>query len=273
MFTVGEFARLAQVSKRLLRYYDEIDLFKPMEVDSKSGFRLYSAEQMNQLNRILALKELGLSLDQIRRTLTAHVTTDEIQGMLLLKKAEIEQQMQAELRKVRQIESRLQMIRDDESGKPLNVVMKKVAKQPVLSTRRILPTFEDALELYRVIDAQNRFGLGYCICYTDTKVDYDLDMEFGCLLGNEIEKSLTLHNGIELQYQELPAADRMATTVVTGALETLHMGYMQIAKWAEINQYRPDGIPREITLQSPQQADGSDMITEIQLPVIPVKSS
>ena len=75
MFTVGEFARLAQVSRRLLRYYDEIGLLKPMQTDRFTDYRYYSAEQLPQLNRILALKDLGLSLDQIQRMLSDKVST------------------------------------------------------------------------------------------------------------------------------------------------------------------------------------------------------
>ena len=58
MFTVGEFSQLAQVSKRLLRYYDEIGLLKPSHTDRSTGYRYYSAAQMTDLNRILALKEI-----------------------------------------------------------------------------------------------------------------------------------------------------------------------------------------------------------------------
>ena len=82
MFTVGEFARLAQVSRRLLRYYDEIGLLKPSHTDRFTGYRYYCAEQLPQLNRILALKDLGLSLEQIRRVIQDNVSTDEIHGML-----------------------------------------------------------------------------------------------------------------------------------------------------------------------------------------------
>src|SRR4029453_17104391 len=110
MFTVGEFSRLAQVFKRLLRYYDEIGLLKPIKNEQFPGYRYryYRAEQLPALNRILALKELGLSLDQIQRLLSDRITTDELQGMLLMKKAEIEQQVQEEIQRVRNIEARLQ---------------------------------------------------------------------------------------------------------------------------------------------------------------------
>lgn len=276
MFTVGEFARLAQVSKRLLRYYDEIDLFKPSKVDTTRGFRLYSAEQLSQLNRILALKDLGLSLDQIRRALTSNVSTEEIQGMLLMKKSEIEQQLQEELQRIRKIESRLQLIRDDEMGKPLNVIVKSLPALPVLSIRRTFDTFDDSLEMYRQIDyqlgASSKYGLGFCICYSDVDTDQNLDIEFGRLLENKTQKSITLHNGLELQYRQLPAIEAMATIVVTGALETLHQGYVNIARWSEANNYRPAGIARELTLLSPQKTDGSDMITEIQMPVEPIQT-
>ncbi|HLU10219.1 MAG TPA: helix-turn-helix domain-containing protein, partial [Oceanobacillus sp.] len=125
MFTVGEFSQLAQVSKRLLRYYDEIGLLKPIRIDPTTGYRYYSAEQLPRLNRILALKELGLSLDQIQRLLSDNVSTDEMQGMLLLKKAEIEQQLRSELQRIRNIEARLLSIRNAETSKPLDVVIKQ----------------------------------------------------------------------------------------------------------------------------------------------------
>ena len=67
MYSIGEYARIAQVSKRLLRYYNEIGLFQPVKIDRESGHRYYSATQLPELNRILALKDLGLSLNQIQR--------------------------------------------------------------------------------------------------------------------------------------------------------------------------------------------------------------
>ncbi|MEO1372766.1 MAG: MerR family transcriptional regulator [Cyanobacteria bacterium J06635_10] len=93
MYSIGEYSRIAQVSKRLLRYYDEIGLFQPIRIDAETGHRYYSASQLPELNRILALKELGLSLDQIRRFIKDDISPEEIQGMLLMKKAELEQQV------------------------------------------------------------------------------------------------------------------------------------------------------------------------------------
>ncbi|MDN9927223.1 MerR family DNA-binding transcriptional regulator, partial [Clostridioides difficile] len=53
MFKIGEFSKLTQVSTRMLRYYDETGLLKPAKIDSLTGYRMYSAEQISTLNRII----------------------------------------------------------------------------------------------------------------------------------------------------------------------------------------------------------------------------
>lgn len=269
MFTVGEFARLAQVSKRLLRYYDEIGLLKPVHTDPFTSYRYYTAEQMSQLNRILALKDLGLSLDQIQRILRDHVSTDEIQGMLLLKKAEIEQQLQAELHRIRRIESRLQSIRNAEANKPLNVVIKTIAAQPVLSVRTVIESFEYAMGFLQQMNAAlpDKSGLTFIMCLDDEIVERDMTLELGQFIAVKNHAPVPLANGLRLEFRELPAVATMATIVVQGALETIHTGYREIGVWTDMNGYRLAGTAREITLQAPQAADGSDLVTEIQFPV------
>jgi DNA-binding transcriptional MerR regulator len=272
MFTVGEFSMLGQVSKRLLRYYDEIGLLKPLQTDPQTGYRYYSAEQMSDLNRILALKDLGLSLDQIQRILRDNVTTEEIQGMLLLKKAEIEQQLRGEIQRIRSIESRLQSIRSAEAHSPLNVVLKQIPAQPVLSVRTVVEDFDAALGVFdsiqRALPEKGGYGLNFCMCHSGEYVERDMDMEFGRYVEANLHLPVPLSDGtLRLTYRELPAVPVMATSVVKGALQTIHGGYREIGMWVEANDYCIAGIPREITLQYPQMPDGSDLITEIQFPV------
>jgi len=289
MFTVGEFSRIAQVSKRLLRYYDEIGLLPPRHIDPSTGYRFYSAGQLPQLNRILALKDLGLSLEQIQRLARDEVSMEEMQGMLLLKKAEIEQHLQGELHRIRKIEARLQAICNAESNKPLDVVLKRVPSQPVMSTRMIVEDFAVTLDMFdrieRALPPANTYGWRFCICYYDGLVERDtdvnggysidcdgfverdMDLEMGYFVDAKPDLSVSQQGPVQLQYRELPAAESMATIVVEGALEHIQTGYMEIGTWAELNGYRLDGVPREITLQVPQAADGHDLISEIQFPV------
>ena len=96
MFRIGEFAQIAQVSSRQLRFYDELGLLKPVRIDQQTGYRYYSVRQLPRLNSILALKELGLSLEQIASLLDSEVSPNELRGMLMMKRAHIEQSLREE---------------------------------------------------------------------------------------------------------------------------------------------------------------------------------
>ena len=87
MFKIGEFSRFSQVTVKTLRYYDEIGLLKPAEVDPFTGYRYYAASQFPRIHRILALKDLGLTLEQIGDLLEGDLTPDQIRGILVLWKA------------------------------------------------------------------------------------------------------------------------------------------------------------------------------------------
>jgi len=109
MFSIGEFARLGGVSVRTLRHYDEIGLLRPATVDPDTGYRGYSAAQLGQLNRIMALKELGLSLTQARRLLDG-VTLGELRGMLILRRAQLEHELEEHKNQLLGVEARLRSI-------------------------------------------------------------------------------------------------------------------------------------------------------------------
>ncbi|MCK4450116.1 MAG: MerR family transcriptional regulator, partial [Anaerolineae bacterium] len=96
MFKIGDFSRISQVSVKTLRYYDEIGLLKPAHVDRFIGYRYYSVDQLGRLHRILALKGLGLSLEQVTRLLDDHLTSEQIRGMLRMKRAEMQQRVEEE---------------------------------------------------------------------------------------------------------------------------------------------------------------------------------
>ena len=93
MFRIGEFSRFSRVSVKMLRHYDELGLLSPARVDPVSGYRYYSAGQLPRLNRLLALKDLGFRLEQIKVLLAEDLSLEEIRGMLKLRRAELEQQV------------------------------------------------------------------------------------------------------------------------------------------------------------------------------------
>ena len=126
MIKIGDFARLIQVSVVTLRDYDEMDLFKPVKVDRFTGDRFYDADQLPRLNRILALKDLGFSLEQIRLLLADGLKVEQLRGMLTLQRNEVEKRLYEEQDRLNQFEARLRQIEREDKMPNYDVVIKTV---------------------------------------------------------------------------------------------------------------------------------------------------
>src|SRR6202167_1548722 len=121
MFTIGELARLGDISVRMLRHYDEIGLLRPAWVDPVTGYRGYTIAQLRDLNRIVALRGLGFSLAEVRQLLSG-LTADELRGMLLLRRTELERQLAADRSSLARVEVRLRAIeRENELADDIGV--------------------------------------------------------------------------------------------------------------------------------------------------------
>jgi len=113
MLTIGDFARYGRVSVRMPRHYDAIGLLRPARVDPAGGYRLYAAEQLGTLNRVIALKDLGFTLRQVGAILGERVSAEELRGMLRLRRAELEARMNADAARPAGVETRLRMIESE----------------------------------------------------------------------------------------------------------------------------------------------------------------
>jgi effector-binding domain-containing protein len=269
MFKIGDFSKLSQVSVKTLRYYDEIGLLKPVEIDRFTGYRSYAASQLSRLNRILALKDLGLSLDQIARMLQDDLPPAQLRGMLKLKRAEIQRSIEEEEARLARVAALLSQMEQEESMSNYDVVIKRIAPQRVASRRGIIPTFNQQGELWGELEAylaQNKVTpAGPCLTlYHDTEYkDHDVDAEVcepiaAALPGNE-----------RIRVYDLPAVETMACTVHHGPFNALSQAYNELMKWIEANGYRICGPDREIYVQTgdPVRQDDPSYVTEIQIPV------
>jgi len=274
MFRIGEFSQIARVSGRLLRYYDSIGLLRPEHIDTQTGYRHYSAAQLPRLNRILALKDLGLSLDQIAKLVDNKISTDEIRGMLMLKKAEVEQSLHEEATRLRHIESRLQQIEQQGALADYDVVLKPGRARPFLSVRATFPLFADAFamvqEVARVVTAQvppqSREHM-IVVAHSDFEEE-NLDLEIGFSLTQEVKKSIALSGRLKLATHELPAVETLATLARTGAASETHLATGALGLWMEANGYHVSGPCREVFIEVPFQKPGQEnVVMEIQFPV------
>jgi DNA-binding transcriptional MerR regulator len=273
MFRIGEFSKIAQVPGSLLRYYDEIGLFKPAHIDQWTGYRYYSTRQLPRLHRILALKELGLTLDQVARLVDEEVSTAEIRGMLTLKKAQVEQTLNEEMIRLRSLEARLQQI-DASSSPAFDIVLKSVPEQGYLALREVLPNANAALTIMRELvqtlpdlPVRNLLGHFTTVVHSETLESDSLDIELGAIFTGADDVTVPLPNRGLLQVRQLPEIATMATVVRIGGFEQNCQSYGAIGLWVENNGYRICGPGREVLIQPPRTQQLDEMITEIQFPV------
>jgi DNA-binding transcriptional MerR regulator len=142
MFGIGTVARLAGVSVRTLRYYDEIGLLRPVSVDAQTGYRWYGPEQLHRLHRILALRDLGVRLAEIARLLDDDLSVEELRGILLLKRAEGHDRMATEAERLARVEVRLARMEEMKMDE-YDVVVKATDDEWVLAMSEDLGGLDD----------------------------------------------------------------------------------------------------------------------------------
>jgi DNA-binding transcriptional MerR regulator len=276
MFRIGEFAQIAQVSGRQLRFYDQLGLLQPAHTDPQTGYRYYSIRQLPRLNSILALKELGLSLEQIGPLLKNEMSPAELRAMLTMKRAQLEQSLREEEARLRHIESRIAQI--DRAGDigEYDVVVKSVAATPFLALRCSCENMDEAVQMVRTVaedgSRQIRPSLrDKLIVVARNDLDSDkLDLEIGFSLLRASNSTVRLAGDYMLRAGELPAVDTMATIVRPGTNPASHTSFGAIGMWIEANGYQVAGPCREVFLEpviGPPGFEGA--LVEIQFPVRP----
>jgi DNA-binding transcriptional MerR regulator/effector-binding domain-containing protein len=280
MFRIGEFSRIARVSMRLLRYYDELGLLRPARTDSTNGYRYYTAEQLSQLNRILVLRDLGLALEQIARVLSDGISAEELRGMLLLRRAEIEQEQAEQALRLRLLESRIAALETDAEGIPDDVVIRSEPERRYMSLRSQQPSFAAAvalvLQLQREVPRQlGRGVLGpfIGISHSAEFEPDDIDVELGFALESEPARLPVLSGGRRFEIQTLPGHARVATCVRVGSPAQAHLTTARIGRYLEASGYRLAGPNREIFLEPPRDGQIESAVIEMAFPIEPQAQS
>ena len=140
MFRIGEFSKLTQVSVRMLRYYDETGLLRPAEIDSWTGYRMYSVEQIPTLNKIIYLRDSGFNVAEIAVALNGENDTLIIE-QLDKKYEDIKHNIHTEQEKLKKIELAKNELLNGKNEIHYNISIKSVPGYQVLSLRKVIPDY------------------------------------------------------------------------------------------------------------------------------------
>ncbi|MFI7063342.1 MerR family transcriptional regulator [Kribbella sp. NPDC050124] len=267
MVNIGEFARLGGVSTRMLRHYDAIGVLKPAHVDPSSGRRSYDVTQLATLNRLVALKGLGFSLDEIGRLLGEGVDPAEMKGMLRLRQAEFERRVRHDRHILDRVTARLRLIEQEtrmnttiETKQADAVTIASLSATAIdaspQSTGHVLrDLFDQVIERMEAVHADRTTPVAWFIS-ADGRASVEVIAGYA-LPGDSVPG---------LQARSLPVVE-VASTIHQGPMSGIATAYQELARWAEANGHHK-------LLESPRwrqhflEADGDDethWIVELQL--------
>jgi DNA-binding transcriptional MerR regulator len=272
MFRIGDFSRIARVSARLLRFYDEIGLLEPAHADAQTGYRSYTVAQLAQLNRILVLKDLGFNLDQVREIMASNVGAAELRSMLLLRRNDVERTLAAEAQRLRHIETRIAQLESDGELSAEDVVVRAEPARRLLSLRRTVPSFAAARGLIGELKAQAALLLAkgrprtlVAVAHAPQFEEEELDVEFGFVVEDSFERAPPA--GSSLSLRELEAVPRMAVCVRVGLPEDAHLVTAKVGRFLAAGGDRLAGPSREVFLQPPDPERMHESVVEMQFPI------
>lgn len=107
MYKISEFSKLSSLSIKTLRYYDQIELLKPVKIDEQTGYRYYDAKQLLTAKRILMLKKEGFTLKQINELLNEPIADSQIKRILTQKREQLQNEISIMKDQLRQMEERI----------------------------------------------------------------------------------------------------------------------------------------------------------------------
>lgn len=151
MLKIGDFSKLARISIRMLRHYDDIGLLTPACTDRFTGYRYYSEDQLPLAGWINALKDMGFGLAAIREILNVCDNLEEFSAYLKLKRIELQEQAEEANRRLLFLETALKRIGKDGTEMNYNVTLKELPARTVASVRQIIPAYDQEAILWNIL--------------------------------------------------------------------------------------------------------------------------
>jgi len=280
MFKIGEFSKLSRVSVRMLRHYDQLGLLTPSQTDPFTNYRYYSAEQLPRLNRILALRDLGFSLEQIAEMLDDDLSQEQLLGMLKLKRVELEQQMQMEESRLARLEARIRQMNSARKPDPYDVILRSIEPELVATYREVAADDDRIQQMFDMVETYvARFEQAradrppFTIYYDDEYREQNIDAEVAVPL------TCPTPEGESIRVRQTPRLEQMACVIHLGGYSTIDQAYNALLGWIDANHYQMAGPIREVYIrygadglnfalpQTYLANDSDQYVTELQLAV------
>ena len=269
MLKIGDFSKLSRVSVRMLRYYDEIGLLKPAEIDRFTDYRYYSEAQLPTVCRITALRDMGFGLADVCAILPIYDDRERLDDFLAARQAELEQQRDDVAQRLRLLDTTIERLRKDEKQMNYDVTIKTLPERQVASVRQILPCYDREGDLWHIFVRETALlhiqdgdpALCISVYHDGEYKEADVDVE--------IQKTVkgTYPDTEHVKFKTIPPVT-VASATFQGPYRQIGEVNQAVASWVEDNGYAFDGLFFNIYHVSPHETrNPEEFVTEVCYPV------
>lgn len=281
MFKIGEFSRFTRITVKMLRHYDEIGLLKPSFVDTSTGYRYYLAEQLPRLNRIIALKDLGFSLDEIALLLHGAAPPEAQSRLMAARRAELERSIARDNARLRQLAALQLGANTAAHPTRYDVVLRSVPACPMATIRQQVVSLGDPVSaLFETLEAHvarhkaRAPASPLMILHDEDFRETDLDVEVAVPTTTQSVPELG-----PVRARDVEGCPTMACVIYRGGYEQMTGVLQTLLAWTECHRMRIAGPVREVYLRFGADQEGyrlpgaflarhtEELVTEVQLPV------
>lgn len=268
MFKIGDFANLSRVSVRMLRHYDKLGLLRPTYADPATGYRYYTVDQLHDLQRLHALRELGFSLEQVQRVWEHDLDQSggTFEAILRLKQAELRRHLRETLARLERIDQQLTQLRQPPDARltHYDITVKPIPATVALTCRATMPPLTpEAVFVLREaashalssagIEAQSAFMLLHnpsTLHHRAHDEAWPLDLEIAFAVGDAAAISpIPLLRGHVLSRRDIPGHSTVATTFHQGTGRGLSEAHTAVVAWITAHGGVADCPIREVFVQ------------------------
>lgn len=271
MFLIGEFSKITRVSLRMLRYYDSHNVFKPKIKDEYTGYRYYTADQIDELYWIIQLRDSGFGVNEILQLL--HLSDkEELQKRLTEKQNEIQEEMECSRMKLNKLKLLAKDLNDSKTGNmpEIKIVMKSIPTKEVLSLRRIMPDYYAEADLWKeMTEILMPYGFNeksecFSLYHDEDSREQNVDIEICTVVDHDFK---AVPEG--LIHRQIEGNENAASIMIYGPYTNISKTYQKFAFWLEKHpEYMMEGPTRQICHVSECDTDNKEQfVTELLVPL------
>lgn len=266
MLKIGEFAALADISIKRLRYYDDIGLLKPISVDPDTGYRYYDFTQLARVYRLMALKNMGFSLNEIAELLDGTMTPGPTRRFLRTKRTDLHDQLKLLQEQITYLDNKIYEIEMNGRMTAYEITVKQLEPMKVLIASKSAPLKQDIGDTIQSLRQQiaqyNAYPTAPPMAIFPAYIHPPENIPIE--VAQPTDSTVHLHDGDGVREQIIPAMT-VAAVIHTGD-EDMASGWVALNEWIHRNRYRVAGAFREIFLHD--MTENTDQAAfELQFPI------